>query len=426
MGAKCLRQDRVSEKVNGTPTSGQSKAAALMALNEDRRLETLRDMLNEFNLFDVLGVERSELQHSRVLEWLLNPCGTHGLGRSFLRGFLTRISSDGDRTGLSHAEVDGWDLHDVKTVRERHRIDILVVGESDGFVCLIENKIDSGEHTDQLSRYLKDVEQAYPQLRALPVFLTPVGARPSKDSDSERYVSLGYSEIADLLRDVLDTLAATVNRDAEVFLEQYEQTLRRRIVDTPSDIDRLASQGYNNHRDAIDRIIEIKQLMNVTTWAVDPAIGRHSPEDLSEDHHANRYRRFYSKALDEIQELRKGVRWTPSARMALLEFGYYEEDHLTMYLMIGPGNRVIRERLWELGKRKRFEDSLNPEGNLKHGRHFPIFARTILNQQDFRPFDPGEAREKIENSVSEFFENDYWNIVNAIREEFGLEVPGAE
>lgn len=408
--------------MNGTLTSRQSKEeAALQALDADVHLKTLREMLTEFNLFDVLGVERSELQHSRVLEWLLDPRGSHGLGNSFLRGFLICTSSNGDRTGVSTAVVDGWDLVDVETVRERDWVDILIVGESDGFVCLIENKIDSEEHTDQLSRYLKVVEQRYPYLKVLPVFLTPVAAKPSRERDAERYVSLGYSEITDLLRDVLEAQAATVDSNVAVFLEQYEQTLRRRILNTPSDIDRLALQVYSNHRDAINCIIETKQrIMNATKWAIDPAIDRHGPEDIFEDYHSNNYRRFCSNALDGIQELREGERWTKSRRMALFEFMYAEETHLTLTLMIGPGNQETRKRLRELGKRKNFEDCWNLERQFKNGQHFPIYTRTILNEQDFSPFDPGEACQKIENSVSEFFEHDYWTIVNAIREEFGL------
>ena len=307
---------------------------------------TLREMLTEFNLFNVLGVERSELQHSRVLEWLLNPGGSHGLGNSLLRELLTCVSSDSDKTGVSPAVVDDWNLLDVETVRERHRIDILVVGESDGFVCLIENKVDSEEHTDQLSRYLKDVEQGYPNTTVLPVFLTPVGARPSKESDAERYVSLGYSKIADLLRDVLETRAATVNSKVAVFLEQYEQTLRRRIVDTPSDIDRLASEVYSNHRDAIDRIIETKQRMNVTSWAIDPAIDRHSPEDLLKDHHDIRHRRFYSRASTRFRNFARERGGLNPGAWRSFEFMYVDETHLTLTLMIGPGNQGLRERLW--------------------------------------------------------------------------------
>ena len=363
-------------------------------------------MLTEFNLFNVLGVERSELQLSRVLEWLLSPGGSHGLGISFLYEFLIQVVSEGNRIGVIHvspADVQSWNLANVEVVREHHNIDILIIGEDEEFVCLIENKVDSGEHSEQLTRYYETVGKSYRTCKRLPVSLRPTGARPSRDRDAERYVSLSYSEIADLLRNIQETQTATVNSKVAVFLEQYEQTLRRRIVNTPSDIDRMASQVYSNHRNAINHIIETKQRMNVTTWAIDPAIGRHGPEDLFEDNHATRYRRFYSKALDEIQELRKGERWTESRRMALFEFMYREENHLTLNLMIGPGPQETRERLRELGKRKKFEDSSKLEGNLKHRRHFPIYTKPILNEQNFSPFDPEEALRKIEESVAEIF-----------------------
>ena len=82
--------------------------------------------------------------------------------------------------------------------------------------------------------------------------------------------------------------------------------------------------------------------------------------------------------------------------------------------------------MWELGKRKRFENVWNLERNLKDGRHFPIYVRPILEGQDFSPFDPEEAIQKIEMAVSEFFEKDYWNIVNAVLEEFGHGELGSE
>ena len=411
--------------MNGTARSRQSKEeVGLRALDEDVRLETLSTMLTEFNLFNVLGIERSELSHSRVLAWLLNPRGSHGLGDSFLREFLYQVVSEGNP--IFPADVQNWNLHKVEVVRERHNIDILIIGEDEEFVCFIENKVDSWEHSEQLTRYYETVSKSYRTRKRLPVFLTPTGARPSRDRDAEKYVSLGYSEIADLLRDIQETRAATVDPKVPVFLEQYEQTLRRKIVDTPSEIDRLAFQVYSDHRDAINRIIETKSRMNVTTWAIDPAIDRHGPEDLLEDYHGSRYRRFCSKALDGIQELRRDVRWTDSGRIALVEFLYREENHLTLTLMIGPGPQETRERLWELGKRKNFKNSWNLERNLKNGRHFTIYTRTILNEQDFNPFDPGEACQKIEKSVSEFFEHDYWTIVNAIREEFGEDEAGSE
>ena len=51
-------------------------------------LERLEDMLAEFNVFEMLGIEKNEIRHSAFLAWLLDPNGTHGLGDYFLRRFL--------------------------------------------------------------------------------------------------------------------------------------------------------------------------------------------------------------------------------------------------------------------------------------------------------------------------------------------------
>ena len=361
-----------------------------------------------------------------MLAWLLDPGGSHGLGDSFLQGFLNRVASIGSRAGIfrvSPDDVKGWNSLDVEVAREVQamedgRIDVLVVGRSDGFVCLIENKVDSEEHSGQLSRYLEAVEKVYPKHEKMPVFLTPGGARPVEKRDAERYVPIGYGVVAGLVSDVLESCGATVDTDVAVFLKQYERTLRRRIVGTPSDLDRLALQVYISHREAINRIIEAKEVLNVTTWVIDPAVDRYRPEDLLPDQHGNKHRRFYSKSLDAIDALKVGRNWTSSKRIALFEFMYVEENHLTLTLMIGPGDQRTRERLWELGKREGFENSWNHERQMKGKRHFAIYVRPILEYQDFNPFDYEEAVRKIEMAVAEFFKQDYWAIVKAIQEEF--------
>ena len=60
---------------------------------DNRDLAHLEDMLSEFNVFEVLGVEKSETRHSAFWAWLLDPKGNHGLGEYFLRRFLWRVVS---------------------------------------------------------------------------------------------------------------------------------------------------------------------------------------------------------------------------------------------------------------------------------------------------------------------------------------------
>ena len=89
--------------------------------------------------------------------------------------------------------------------------------------------------------------------------------------------------------------------------------------------------------------------------------------------------------------------------------------------MLGPGPQETRERLKDLAQRS--GEPWNPESKMK--RHFNVYRKPILSQQDHDPFDLDMARPKIEKAIADFYSNDYWPIVNAIREEFGLSPVGA-
>ena len=97
-----------------TNTSAYAASAlALQRLILDEDLEHLEDLLAEFNLFDVLKIERRELQHSALLAWLLDPSASHGLQDYFLRRFLTAAAAkaqDDGITGITPLHVDAWEL----------------------------------------------------------------------------------------------------------------------------------------------------------------------------------------------------------------------------------------------------------------------------------------------------------------------------
>ena len=48
-------------------------------------LNELQPWTGHFNLFDVLKISRTEIRHSNMLGWLLNPNENHGMGDAFLR-----------------------------------------------------------------------------------------------------------------------------------------------------------------------------------------------------------------------------------------------------------------------------------------------------------------------------------------------------
>ena len=148
-----------------------SPREALERLVLDEDLERLEDLLAEFNLFDVLKVERREPQHSALLAWLLDPRGSHGLGSTSCVAFSLKLRwrLASVESGKSHRS--SWTDGSSTTLKWRpnaHRIDIMLVAEADEFVCLIENKIGAGEHSNQLSRYLDTVEREYEGPQSIP------------------------------------------------------------------------------------------------------------------------------------------------------------------------------------------------------------------------------------------------------------------
>ena len=168
-----------------------SQTKALEAFTQAPELLRLEGLLAQFNLFEVVGVVRHELRHSDFLAFLLDPKRNHGLGATFLSAFLQAVGPtalDLDALNLSHAYV----------FREWHHIDILVLDDVNRLAVIIENKVDTGEHSDQLNRYYIEARNHYPGYKILALFLTPDGEEPS----SSDYHAVSYKTICEVIEKI--------------------------------------------------------------------------------------------------------------------------------------------------------------------------------------------------------------------------------
>ena len=83
-------------------TNNERDRQALEAfLLDNPELAQLESLVDEFNLFEVIGTVRQELRHSDVLAFLLSPQERHGLGPAFLQQLLLAAVRGG--------EGEGWD-----------------------------------------------------------------------------------------------------------------------------------------------------------------------------------------------------------------------------------------------------------------------------------------------------------------------------
>jgi hypothetical protein len=152
----------------------------------------------EFNVFEAMGVVFQEVRHSDFLAFLLDPQARHGLGDRFAKAWLKRVigsvrgnahEDDSEAASVSSlllGRLDHMDISGARVYRERHRIDILLVDQTNRLVLIVENKIFSREHSDQLARYHRIVEERYPGYDLLCVFLTPSGGRLRTADTSSR------------------------------------------------------------------------------------------------------------------------------------------------------------------------------------------------------------------------------------------------
>ncbi len=253
--------------------SNESNAEAhRVSQTDDSGLKSSVIHSERFNIFEVIDLVRWETVHSRFLAFLLNPKQSHGLGNSFLAGLLQKLSESTHGISLPQTHNDdgvlGRTTVHSEVYTEDGRIDILLLNEVGGWAMIIENKIDTTEHHDQLDRYYRFVETNYPDWKVLCVYLTPQGYDPSH----AQYKPLNYEMICEIADRVMDEQGSTLSSDVRMSMEHYVQMVKRHIVGNP-EIDELqarASQQGNGRAFAIIRDAALRHGLYARTypWSV--------------------------------------------------------------------------------------------------------------------------------------------------------------
>jgi len=325
-----------------TPATKEEAVALLADFIESEELEQLEAFSGWFNVFEALGVVRSELRHSNFLAWLLDPSGSHGLGPAFLSLFLRHVSRKAREDGVegdglpTPFDVDAWDLSGAEVRREWRNIDLLVLDPENGAVCVIENKVFSAEHSDQLRKYRRQVATAFRDYEhRLFVFLSPGGLDPS----DPHYVALAYDDVSRLLDRLIGGRGASVGGEVLTFVKHYKEMIDRRLSSDP-EIERICRQIYKAHRHALDLIFAHRpdvygetheQLKDLIT--ADP--------DLDLDHSNKTYTRFMPKALDPYVPRDEPGHFN-EGRVVVFEFENRPERPLHLKLEMTPGHDELR------------------------------------------------------------------------------------
>ncbi|WDL97893.1 PDDEXK-like family protein [Alicyclobacillus sp. ALC3] len=322
-----------------TDSDAKSKLEEFIYHSED--LERLETLLRRFNAFQALKLVNNETRHSNFLAWLLNPNDSHGVGDTFLKLFLKELVRQNGVTMPSLIDIDTWHFESSLVLREWKHIDVLIVSEENRFTCLIENKVWSKEHGDQLARYKEIVETDYLEFTHIFIYLTVDGEEPSTDG----YLTLDHTSVVAMLERFLLSRQMQMQDDVASFIRQYIETVRRFIVQD-SEVQELCHRIYQNHKDAIDLILEYRpDLQSDVRDVLVEAINE--DDELELDKWSKTLIRFIPQSLDFLPRICKG--WTVSKRIVLFEIKNLE-NKISIYLYVGPGPSSIRTELLEIAQ----------------------------------------------------------------------------
>lgn len=151
----------------------------------NKLLREYSEKQSQYNLFDVLGLNYSEIHHSKFIENLINTKSSHICGDIFLQLFLSSINYDGDILNFKINQ----DYYNNKTKKGKYTevyvpkkqargsgyIDIYLKN-TNGSSIIIENKIFAEDRFGQLNKY-KDFDR-----NAKIYYLTLDGKKPNSKS----------------------------------------------------------------------------------------------------------------------------------------------------------------------------------------------------------------------------------------------------
>jgi hypothetical protein len=123
-------------------------------------------------------------------------------------------------------------LIDIRLFRGAGNIDLLLISDQQRIVIFIENKVYSGEHSNQLTRYYDYVKETYPGYLVIPVFLTLDGV----DATEDHYFTASYDDVLETIEFMVVHYRDRTSSEVLSFLEHYSAILKEKYVMDKEDI----------------------------------------------------------------------------------------------------------------------------------------------------------------------------------------------
>jgi hypothetical protein len=383
--------------------------------NED--LEHLESLLDQFNIFEAVGMVHQEIRHSNFLSFLLNPSASHKLGDIFLKAFLRQLLTEVDNAPLSTAEIAIADLNDIQVRREWKFIDVLFFSPSNKIVCAIENKVYSQEHSNQLQRYREIILKEFQGFKHIFVYLTPTGISPYGDEDQQYWLTYSYHQVTGLIDDLCSLHRSSVGSEVFTLMQHYSTLIKRHLMEN-SEVAQLCQEIYWKHKEALDLIFEHRPNLESDVFELLKSTIKNTASNLVVLDHAwssSKILGFAGLSWDTLSFQKTCKDWTASKRILIFEFKV-EPPKVNLYLTLGPGELATRVMVFEAIESSDLPGFTNKKPTGEKG-WISLIKRTV--SENVKPEgSSSEVSEEIHEFWQGFLKNELPRVTEALTEKF--------
>ncbi len=365
-----------------------------MSLLNDVDFDRVDLELQNANIFQILNISRAEIRHSNFLSWLLNPNGSHGLGKLFLTKFLREIATSEIAQDLDEFDIEALNFTTVEVRRECQNIDLLII--FDKLVICVENKIDSQDHSNQLTTYRTKIQQDFPNYKKVFVYLTPHGQAPKSIEERKFYTPFSYEHVIEHLEKLMHIFGNSLNLQVHQYLSDYLTTLKRELMKTDT-LNDLAVKLYKNHKYLFDFVFESKADMGSELYPIFEHKVKKSGWIVGSKNKG--YVRFLTEALDPIIP-KKGQGW-PLKECFLFEIDFlWLKKRAVFKTVISPSDSHIQRIL------------CNALENIP-GHKKPIGKKWLVHFQHSWKFETDDLKQIDEDAILEILDTE-WDVISEI------------
>ena len=249
--------------------TGIKEKELLQQFFQDKRVKKLQQTISElrknenekFNIFKILKLDKYEIRHSNFLAWLLNPKGSHNLGDTFFKQFL-QVALNENVEDINTSDIRIETEYPANVEDTTRRIDILIYSvQTPEFVCVIENKYGTEEHTGQCQAYKTFIEE-YSKFRnysrKIYIFLDlNVPTDEQLDKKLQGYKPITYRDIFYILSEMQQNLGQ-YNYTGET-IKQYTEIIKENYTMIDKEIKKQYRIIYDTYKEVLDEAVHLKR-----------------------------------------------------------------------------------------------------------------------------------------------------------------------